>query len=383
MKKIALLACFSALSLIAAAAPQYWPYADGKTVALGGEHAALAEGLSVLYTNPAGLAAVSQSFTFSTLNLNLSGPVFDIASLIISSSDTSSIIANVLNLFDDKGRFYSAVDLGGPISIGYVGNGLGFGVFCRSWAEINAASILSININIQEEFSAIGGYGYRFTLLDGNTLDIGASAKGFIKGELPYSTNLLGLTSLVSDFSSVLTESPFDLTLGVGVDAGIRYTLAKRYIFAISAQDAYTPTFKTEYNSLSGFLISPSAAQSGSVAYSLERCNLSAGFCGYIPLGPLDNYISSFKLMVDYNDILSLWDTLQPNPILLASAGMEITIHDILAIRCGINQALFSAGFGLDLSLCKLNIAMYGRELGSEPGARPVYNLLLGVDFSL
>lgn len=377
------MACFSALSLIAMATPQYWPYADGKTVALGGSHTALAEGLSVLYTNPAGLAVVPQSFTFSSINLNLSGPVFDIANLIISSADTSKIVSHVLNLFDDKGRFYSGVDLGGPISIGYVGHGLGFGVFNRSWAEINAASILSVNIDILEEFCAIGGYGYRFTLLDGNTLDIGASAKGFIRGELPYSTNILGLTSLVSDFSSVLTTSPFDLTLGVGVDAGIRYTLAKRYIFAISAKDAYTPTFKTEYSSLNAFLVSPSAAKSGNVAYTLADCNLSAGFCGYIPLGPLDNYISSFKVMLDYNDILSLWDIIQPNPILLASAGVEITIHDILSIRCGVNQALLTAGFGLDLSLCKLNVAMYGRELSSEPGARPVYNLLLGLDFSL
>jgi hypothetical protein len=44
-------------------------------------------------------------------------------------------------------------------------------------------------------------------------------------------------------------------------------------------------------------------------------------------------------------------------------------------------EGLFTAGVGLDLKIFTLNAAMFGTELSSEPGMRPVYNILIGLEF--
>ena len=56
---------------------------------------------------------------------------------------------------------------------------------------------------------------------------------------------------------------------------------------------------------------------------------------------------------------------------------------DILALRGGFYQTLFSAGLGLDLSVITFNLSVYGRELSPEPGLQPVYNLLLSLQYDL
>jgi hypothetical protein len=173
------------------------------------------------------------------------------------------------------------------------------------------------------------------------------------------------------------------MTTGIGLDAGMRLSFGDSFTLAVAAQDAYTPTFMSNYSSFTGFRQSPQTSLVGSPAMGLVPCDLSVGIYGNPPLGELGRYVSSIEYMADYADILSLFDILPPNPVLLFSAGTEITLHDIFHIRGGWNQGTFAAGFGMDLTLFNLDIAMFGSELGREPGDRTMYNLLVSFNFEL
>jgi len=86
-------------------------------------------------------------------------------------------------------------------------------------------------------------------------------------------------------------------------------------------------------------------------------------------------------MAMDYTDILDLTSPLPRNPILNVSLGVETRVLDIVTLRVGIDEALLSAGVGLDLGVFTLNIAAFGQELGLDPGDRPYYNLLVDFDF--
>jgi hypothetical protein len=53
----------------------------------------------------------------------------------------------------------------------------------------------------------------------------------------------------------------------------------------------------------------------------------------------------------------------------------------VLFRSAGFNEGYFSAGLGLDLTIFRLSLTMFGSELSTEPGLRPVYNLILGLEF--
>ena len=63
--------------------------------------------------------------------------------------------------------------------------------------------------------------------------------------------------------------------------------------------------------------------------------------------------------------------------------GAELVLLDILSFRGGFNQGLFAAGLGMDLTVFQLSFSMFGNELSGEPGVRPIYNILLGLDFRI
>ena len=101
--------------------------------------------------------------------------------------------------------------------------------------------------------------------------------------------------------------------------------------------------------------------------------------------GKVERYISHLKIFLDYNDILDFFThpATATNPVLHVGFGTEIVLLEILSIRAGFDEGLLSAGLGIDLTLFTLSVSMFGRELSPEPGLRPVYNLLIGLDFSL
>lgn len=352
---------------------------SARMVALGGPHAASVSGLDAIFENPAAFATAEAEFSASALVFNPSGPIFDIAGLALGGP--GRIISGISSLFDDKGRFFAQADLLGPLSFGYMGKGLGFGLFNRSVATVNASSLLSLALDVSEQLLLAGGYAYRIALGTRNVLDLGIMPKGFITANVGERMSLTKLMSLV-DNPSALLDLPMTMVSGVGFDVGLRWSLDNVLAVGLVARDAYSPAMVTRYQGLGAFLASPMQAKLGESAYAVVPPDLAVGLAFEPRHAILDSLGAHIVFLVDYVDLLDLLKPLPRNPILNLGLGLELTLLDILSLRAGVKDALPTAGLGVDLAAFEFSLAMFGRELGSEPGSRPLFNLLVALDFS-
>jgi hypothetical protein len=352
--------------------------------ALGGAHVALADDISTLLTNPAGFRQAEPQFSIAEVTANLAGPVFSIADLAKRVTGGG----NLLTLLADPTvkalltSLYAAGTLNGPLSFGYVGNGLGFGFFNSSGVSFTTqGTIPVVTAQIQENVELIGGYTFSIPLPPSSlsTLDLGMTLKAFAQGDVTVSQSILDLlTFLTAPNANILMTQPFVLDVGIGVDGGVLYSWNKVISVGIVGRNLYTPIMRNTYGSLSSFgTVAPA------LSYGIWPLDLSAGIMFSPRLGPLEEYITNLKLMLDYGDILDFLThpATASNPLLHVGIGMELVMLRILSLRAGFDEGYFSAGLGLDLTIFHLNLTMLGSELSTEPGLRPVYNLLAGLEF--
>lgn len=349
----------------------------GRSLAMGGMHAALADDYYVLLSNPAGIAEAPRELFVSQIGLVATGPVFDIANMVVSGSDPMTSLEQLLA--NNNYKLYSGFNLPGPLSFGYIDHGLGFGLFNDTRFVINAASASSIKVDLTEDFLLVGGYALRFDLGKGHSLDAGVSAKGFVRGDSAGSYDALGLSNLLGNPSQIFS-APYSMTTGIGLDTGVRWSYDERVAAGLAWRDMYSPAIVSTYSGgIMDFLGNTGATPTTS--YAIVTPNLDFGLMWKPYLGRLGQVLDSLVLAMDYSDILDLFNILPRNAILNLSFGVETRVLDILYLRAGINEALLSAGIGLDLNVCTLNLAAYGQELGLEPGSQPVYNLLMTIEF--
>ena len=76
----------------------------------------------------------------------------------------------------------------------------------------------------------------------------------------------------------------------------------------------------------------------------------------------------------------------------MGSQGVPFDVFEVLhgahpqfhrGIFIGSRASGLAAGLGIDLTFLRLNLAMFGQELSTEPGLAPTYNVILGVEFRL
>lgn len=345
-----------------------------RMAALGGAHAASVNGVDAIFENPAGFARNESELSFSALLLRPSGPIFDIAGIIAGGGDALNSISN---LFDNNGRLYVSSDILGPVAFAYAGKGLGFGIYNKTSIVLNASSITSIKYAVTEEVILTGGYAYRLELPAKQLLDMGIMPKGLIRGSMGKSASLTDVMDLVSDPASIL-NSPFSMTTSLGFDVGLLWSYDNFFSLGLVMRDAYSPALINTYENYSEFLNNPSSADKN---WAIVKPDLAFGLC-YEPKFDFLNAIGAkVKFLLDYADITDLFSTLARNPILNIKFGTELVLLDILSLRAGISDALPTAGFGIDLEAFTFSLAMYGKELGKEPGARPLFNMIAGFEF--
>ena len=341
--------------------------------ALGGPHVTMNDGFSSLMNNPAGFYSSESEFSIAEITMGLKGPVFDIANLIISE-DMAEIPAMLQGI-------YAGMDLLGPVSFGYVGEGLGFGIYSNSYSTISSSGPLTVKADIGSEIILTGGYAMRlpFPLPETHLVDAGMLLKGTFRGELSFEESALNIMSIGMD---TLTSEPFSFITGIGVDLGLRYSYLNRITLGLVGRDVYSPTLHNVYANIEDFTsgAEPSQTLKGIVPFALDLGVM------YSPDFESKNlFISDIKIYIDYYDIFDFWlyPELAVNPILHIGIGTEISMLSILDVRAGFNQGLFSAGLGLDLYYFKMNLAMFGTELSTEPGLQPVYNMQIGFEFRI
>ena len=359
---------------------------SARTSALGGIHVAYTEDLSSLFHNPAGFITAPSQLSIAELTIGASGPIFDIANIVIQAFGDSDITAllgtsTVQNLVRS---IYAAADVAGPIYFGYIGRGLGFGFFNTTDVSFTASGPLAIRALIGEQITLSGGYAFRIPLgSEDHSIDAGVLLKGALRGEVELERSLLELPGLFADIGlETITGEPFRFVAGLGLDVGLRYSFSDVFAFGLVGRDLFTPTFSQNFSTLDVFLDS---SEDPTRVDGFLPINLSAGLLFSPSLGRLERYINDIVILLDYADILDFLthSSTAVNPILHVGLGVELTLLQILDIRGGFHEGLFSAGLGIDLSILRLHISMFGSEFSAEPGGRPVYNAMIGLEFRI
>jgi hypothetical protein len=344
---------------------------SARLAALGGTHAALTDDFSSLFTNPAGFAGVKKELSVAELSISLYGPIFEIADLAGNSGDSLDLSGIV-----GTSGINAGVDIGGPLAIGWVGHGLGFGFFNRSTTDAVATGS-GVRAVAAEDFLVVGGYAFRFEPKSGHIVDAGFLGKGFLRGALDLESSLLSVAEMFSD--NPFDKRPFMSIAGIGLDLGVRYEYDRTLAAAIVCRDVYSPALITEYASASDFFSGSKATDSGTSGKINPRLDIGVAY--YPRYDWIERYVTNLVLLFDYRDILDLFELIPRNPILNFAIGAEVVVLDALSLRLGIADALPCMGFGLDLRFARLDFAMRGVELGLDPGVNPVLAMDLGLLF--
>jgi hypothetical protein len=345
---------------------------SARSSGMGGNHAALSDDFYSLFTNPAAFVGVEEEFSAAELTLSTYGPVFEILDLVMGSTDSLEDL-DLSGVIGEKG-FAAGFDLGGPLSVGWVGRGLGLGLFNRVKTDaLTSGSMIRPVFSV--DLLMVGGYSFRFVNKERHILDAGFLGKGFLRMGLNLETSIFDIENLLDDQK----DKPFTTALGLGFDLGLKYTFAEDLTIALACFDIWSPAMVTTYRSFDAFKDKESPVEPGHYATVKPRLDLGAAY--RIRSVFLDKYISRLVFLLDYQDFLDLASLIPRNPILNFGLGLEALILEKLSLRLGIADALPSAGFGLDLSFMQFDCSIHGKELGLDPGVQSTYAIDFGLLF--
>ncbi len=338
-------------------------YNSVRSKGMGGQHSALTDDFSVLFTNPAGFSSVPNTFSAAEIDFGIYGPVFDLINAGIEFAEDRDI--KVLGKLFGPTGLHTGLDLVGPFAIGWMGEGLGFGFYNRAHGDISMTSS-KVNVQLFTDLLALGGYSFRFPIKEKHFFDAGFVFKGFLRYEILGAKGLLDISQVLD--IDYFDDLPFHAIVGIGLDLGLTYTFMNSLKVALTCADVYSPALDYEYASFNAFTAGQSAS---SPLYCSLAPKLNLGLGYELKSHWLEKYITSLLFMADYKDILDLFSLVPRHPILNASFGIELVILNALSLRAGIQDCLLSLGLGMDLTFMRLDVAMRGIEKGIDPGQNP------------
>jgi hypothetical protein len=346
-------------------------FSSTRNAGRGGPHAAYTDDVYALFVNPAALQKANQ-WSFFELSPALIGPFFDIAGIALSD-DPGEALGDLAS--EQKGRIPLGLELRGPLSFAYTANGLGFGVWERIFVDTR---IRGVDIEATVMADIILNYGMSFRLLDlsYHQLDAGFVAKPFVRG-MAYK-EMSGL-DLVENSDILLEDFTVPIIMGAGFDLGFMYRFYDDLAFGLTVADVFT----------GGGAV---ASAMGSVPDTFYRVptSLNLGLAYTLKLGrvwkgaPSVLESSYAALMFDWRNLTDAFyadDYTKRNSSLNLGLGLEFGFFDFVKIRMGLNEMLPAFGFGLEPGPFQFNFAIYGKELGKEPGrfSTYVYDLSIAI----
>jgi hypothetical protein len=338
---------------------------SARAAGFGGIHAAQGDDISAIFSNPASFSGLEKQFSAAELTISLYGPVFQFLNLVNQSSDDLDISS-----LEQSGKLSMGLDVGGPLALGWVDKGFGFGIFNRSVIDVRTESFVVAPV-ASEEILLVGGYSFRVLERDPHVLDLGFLGKGFYRGTVYLEAPLDDITEMFADHAVRPASSQY----GLGVDLGIKYTFANTFSMALAGYDVFSPARVTRYDEISDY------GEDGEASYATVKPRLALGFLYRIRNDFVDRHFSDFIMMLDYRDFLDLFYSHPRNPLLNISFGIEFGLLRVMRIRAGIAEALPSLGFGIDMHILIFDFAVRGREMGLDPWEQSVYAVDLGLLF--
>jgi hypothetical protein len=324
---------------------------SAREAALGGNHAAQADDISTLVSNAAGFRSVGPDFSIGTINVSA-----------YARNGTGS-----------------TWDLFGPLSIAYVGNGLGFGLFSDSNVNLVASSFYPTVVT--ENLIAISGYAFRIPLPDKwqSTLDVGFSVPIFLAARSLNTRDIHALLSSSISPVQFFTDQGFIVATGISAELGILYNWNNTFSVGIAGRNLAITSQKT-YSTLLDYQQGVAPVQTGTTTLPMD---ISVGIRWNPSIKISTPYIDGLTILADYNNIFDfiIYPAGATNPLLHLGLGMEITLLKVVKLRAGFYQLLPCGGLSLDLSFFTLDFAAFGRELSAQPWTTLVYGYMAGIRF--
>ncbi|MCL2380922.1 MAG: hypothetical protein FWC64_04935 [Treponema sp.] len=323
----------------------------------GGPHVAFTDNVFSLLVNPAAMMHVQQR-SFFALSASLLNPqtTFSIASGVrdaLRDASSASILDVVDVLSEQNGRIALGLELREiPLSIAWVANGFGFGLWNRSFVQVEVIGDYHRATVYSDIMLPVG---FAFSVLDWgwgqHTLDAGFTVKPFAR----FMVRERGFITDMLDNSDMEFVAP--VILGGGLDAGLLY----RWAGGLQAGLTFTDIFSratvaanlADTDDSSRYYV-PFAVNAG-VSYCFEmfgfaRITLAANWRDIGNVFNQNDYLNNRNYLLDFG------------------AGMQLSLFDMLFFRMGMNEMLPAVGFGFTFGALNIDLAYYGRELGYEPG---------------
>jgi hypothetical protein len=323
-----------------------------REAALGGNHAAQADDVSTLKSNPAGFQSVDPELSIGSIDLSV---------------------------YTGQNSTKASYDLFGPLSFAYVGNGLGFGLFSDSNVVSDPSAFYPTVVT--ENLVMLAGYAFRIPLPDAwkSTLDVGFSVPIFLAARSLNSRNINALFSGSIPPLQFFIDQPFLVAAGVSAELGILYNWDNTFSVGIAARNLAITSEKA-YSTLFDFQQGLTPSQTSTTPLPMD---ISVGVRWNPPIKMSTSYVDGLTVLADYNDILDfiIYPPSARNPLLHLGLGVEITLLKVVSLRAGFYQLLPCGGLSLDLSFFTLDFAVFGRETSTQPWTAPVYGYMAGIRF--
>lgn len=356
---------------------------DVRSYGLGGNHVTDYSDIYTIQKNPASLGFAGKHNLYTNFQFDISGPLneyYDIANTLISEENVSEdVTVNLTEKISELITKHNGINTNGkfvgPINFGFTKNGFGLLFSEDIYVEADIPSVTMGKLNLGLEAALTLAYGYKIDL-GINEIAIGVSAKGFAKGvNIGVDGSLSYILSTVNNLSN---ELPITTSLGYSVSVGAQYRFANFLNIGVVWNDVFAPTYTID----TPFIDGSNDFSMKDASKVIKPSTVSVGVGINIPTGFTLGIISSWTAYLDHENIMMFFDeTNLRNPVLGFSAGTEIVLFKTIALRVGINESYLSAGCGLKFGAFHIDAALFGSELGLEPGSKPNLNAALSISF--
>ena len=332
----------------------------------GGTHVAYTDNVFALLVNPAAMMRVQQR-SFFTLAPSVMSPqgTVELGKSIadIATGDTNALGQMADTFSKQKGKIALGFELREfPLSIAWVANGFGFGLWNRTFVNANIVGT-NVEAHIYEDVMLPIGFAFKILDLERHSFDAGLTIKPFARVRAWESEKI---TSLLDDASDFADRINVPLIMGGGLDVGFLYRWGTGFQAGFTFDDILSrgTVVKNLVNEDNNSYYVPLTMNFG-LSYTFKL-----GFLG-------------FTLAADWRDIANFFnqdDYLNSrNAALDFGAGLQLSLFNTVYVRVGMSEMLPACGLGLNLGPCKIDLAYYGREFGMEPGQLSVATVDLSI----
>jgi hypothetical protein len=296
-----------------------------------------------------------------------------------SASYPSGLLTNIVDKVN-AGLPGGYLRVGGQLGMGYVGNGIGLGLFANAEAMVDGTNLLNAYGTAHNTITFVGGLGLTF-----GGLHVGVSVRPVVFGytrvnAAPILSSYLAGNGL--DFESMFNNTVF-YGSGLGVDVGALWELGP-FSVGLAAKDLLGTRIdyrKTDFNAYSQALLRASLPAGAPLTSSEQDdawtipMKINAGVQFHPDLGVL-SYLIDPSISVDLLDMTSAVRTWQAGEqvsaeqiVSMLNFGGELRLLRFLALRGGYYGGYLSAGVGLDVFLFDVNAAVAG-DFGRDEAGR-------------